>query len=112
MFRISSPYAKAGVLSSLLILGEIGGVCLWASSGQEEASYLRDQKIDQEMKLLDKPWERITLVNIYSRFDLPLEVRPGFPPYDQEVERAQDFSTRPIPSNCHRDPKTNQLVCT
>ena len=112
MFSKFSLYTKAGLLAILMILAGTSPVCLWASSGQDTAPYLQDQAIDRQMGILDKSWKSIDLVNIYSRFDLPLQVRPGFPPYDQQAERAQDPSVRGIGQNCYRDPQTKKLVCS
>lgn len=54
----------------------------------EALSYMEDQRIDEGLGLLDRPWD-LNLVNVNSRLDQLLQVRPGFPPYDQQVERAQ-----------------------
>lgn len=58
------------------------------AAAAETASYGDDQRIDEGLGLLDRPWD-LNLVNVNSRLDQLLQVRPGFPPYDQQVEHAQ-----------------------
>ncbi|MGH7197459.1 MAG: hypothetical protein ACREH5_01800 [Candidatus Omnitrophota bacterium] len=70
----------------------------------ETLSYAEDQRIDEGLGLLGRPWD-LDLVNVNSRLDQLLQVRPGFPPYDQQVEHAQrlpekiclDINKQPIP---------------
>ena len=63
----------------------------------ETSSYQADQAVDEEFGLLDILWDwsRMDWVNIPSRLNQPAQARPGgLPPYDQEVELAQDISSR------------------
>jgi hypothetical protein len=54
----------------------------------ETLTHQEDQRIDEGLGLFDRPWD-LNLVNVNSRLDQLLQVRPGFPPYDQQVEHAQ-----------------------
>ena len=74
---------------------------VWA----ESLSYLDDQKIDEGLGILDRPWD-LNLVNVNSRLDQLLQVKPGFPPYDQQVERAQQ-----LPERICFDNQMQQIPC-
>ena len=92
-----------------LMVGMQAMVFSTAAAAEPATSYEQDQKIDQEMGVWDKLWKPLNLVNIFSRRDEPAQVKPGFPPYDQQVERAQDFRTKR--ENCYVDPQTLQVIC-
>ncbi|MBI1884534.1 MAG: hypothetical protein HYS08_10095 [Chlamydiae bacterium] len=56
----------------------------------DSPSYLSDQKIEEELNLLNRPW-RIEKVRLYRWEMIPPQLLMGLPPYDQEVEEAQTF---------------------
>jgi len=72
-------------------------------------SYQEDEAIDEQLGLLDMGW-KLDLVNIRMRLDQPLEVRPGFPPYDEQVQEAQNFSIY-VPV-CVYVPRVERVVCS
>lgn len=88
------------VLAVAVLFVVLNGGGVWAES--LSASYIEDQKIDESLGLLGRPWD-LDLVNVNSRLDQLLQVRPGFPPFDQQVERAQAV---PEPPPCV--PQINQ----
>lgn len=75
-------------LSFILVLAAFLAVMSAGPARAEALSYMEDQRIDEGLGLLDRPWD-LDLVNVNSRLDQLLQVRPGFPPYDQQVEHAQ-----------------------
>jgi len=54
------------------------------------AEWEMDFQIDRELGVLTSRW-RIPLTRLQTRFDAPREVRPGLPPYDQQVMGAQNY---------------------
>ena len=77
----------------LKVLAVVGAVAVVFSSEAGAVSYLEEQGMDQQLGLLDHPWRFGTSGKGDLLRNLPLEVRPGFPPYAQEPEKAQDAAT-------------------
>ena len=64
-----------------------------AFAAQTAPSYQDDQAIDEKLGLLNRQW-KTDLVNIRMRLDLPPQARAGFPPYDQQPEKAQNLPSQ------------------
>lgn len=99
MFKPELGERRGGVRHFLALLLGVFFVVVNGGLAQAETAsfpYLEDQRIDEGLGLFGRPWD-INLVNVNSRLDQLLQVQPGFPPYDQQVERAQEL---PEPTDC------------
>jgi hypothetical protein len=72
---------------------QTGGLVLLltlAFSAPCAADWELDLRIDRELGIFDQSW-CVPLTRLRTRFDLPAAVRPGPPPYPQQVNGAQQF---------------------
>ena len=81
---------KKLIIISVLFMFAISGTI-------QAADYHEEQQIDQELGILDRAWNFV-YTRLFGREQLPAQVKPGAPTYDQEIERAQDTRGAILPS--------------
>lgn len=89
---------QAGCFALLLIL---------AFAAPCAADWQLDLRIDRELGIFDQAW-RVPLTRLSTRFDLPAVVRPGLPPYAQQVNGAQQFPVMGQQQNPNQNPNQQQ----
>lgn len=75
-------------------------IALLATGAEAGAfSYQEDQAIDEKLGLLNQPFQ-ISMPRLYTRQNLPAQMKPGSPPFSQQIQKSADPFSQGLDQIC------------